>query len=255
MDSAAAGFAETGAETGSTATIGDITKARVAFAIYAGDSCLTGSPITTVFASVTDSAPTGDGIGTARTTWSTSTEGAYCVVPSLVAATGTGANTFYVAPPAQPGSFAIYKDATGKVTGGGWIRLGDGRANFGFNASSVKGPVKGNVVFIQRTTYAGKKAMLIVKSNAIDALRSSGTTFPITATLSGKATIKFISSADGSTLFESGNATFEATVVDTNRAGADGDSFGIVVRDKNGVLVTQISLTPLGGGNIVAHLK
>ena len=50
-DSAASGFAGSNPETGSEATLGDITKARIAFAIYDAALCLTGSPITTVSAS------------------------------------------------------------------------------------------------------------------------------------------------------------------------------------------------------------
>ena len=110
-------------------------------------------------------------------------------------------------------------------------------------------------MFIERTVYQGKKAMLIFKSNAIDALRTSGSTFPITATLSGKANYKFISAVDGSTLAESGNATFTATVVDTNAKGGAGDFFAIRVLDKTGAVLVDLGTTTLGGGNIVAHIK
>ena len=177
------------------------------------------------------------------------------MVASLVGASGTGINGYYTAPPATPAGLAVFIDTAGKVTGGGWVALADGRANFGFNASSTGAKVKGNLVFIQRTTYLGKKAMLIVKSNVIDALRTSGSTFPITATLTGKATLKFISAADGSTLAESGNATFTATVVDTNAKGGAGDSFAIRVLDKTGAVLVDLGTTPLGGGNVVAHIK
>ena len=97
--------------------------------------------------------------------------------------------------------------------------------------------------------------MLIVKSNAISTLRTSGATFPITATLTGKASFKYISSVDGSTLFESGNATFSATVIDTDAKGGAGDAFAIQVLDKARSLLVDLGTTPLGGGNIVAHLR
>jgi hypothetical protein len=177
-------------------------------------------------------------------------------MPSLVGATGTGTNGYYSARPAEPGGLAVFIDTTGKVTGGGWVPMPDGRGNFGFNATSTGNKVKGNLVFIERTTYKNQKAILIVKSNAIDALRTSGTIFPITATLSGKASYKYISAVDGTTLAESGNATFSATVVDTDvKSPPTGDSFGIRALDKAGVVLVDLATTALGGGNIVAHLK
>ena len=254
-DSAATGFTGANPETGSGATIGDITKARISFAVYTAANCLTGSPITTLSAFVTDTGTAGDGIGTSTVNWSSASEGSFCVAISLVGATGTGTNGYYTAPPAEPAGLAVFIDTAGKVTGGGWVPMADGRGNFGFNASSTGTKVKGNLVFIERTVYQGKKAILIVKSNAIDALRTSGSTFPITATLTGKATYKFISAVDGSTLAESGNATFTATVVDTNAKAGAGDSFAIRVLDKNGVVLVDLPATTLGGGNVVAHIK
>ena len=189
-------------------------------------------------------------------TWSSATEGTFCVVASLVGASGTGANDYYIAPPAEPAGLAVFIDTTGKVTGGGWVAIGDGRGNFGFNATSNAGRVKGNLVFIERTVYKGTKAMLIIKSNAIDSLRTSGSIFPITATLSGKASFRYISAIDGSTLFESGNATFTATVVDTDiKTQPTGDSFAIRALDKTGAVLVDLGTTALGSGNIVAHLK
>jgi hypothetical protein len=211
--------------------------------------------MTTLSAFVTDTGTAGDGIGTATVNWSSSSEGSFCIVASLVGASGTGTNGYSVAAPAEPAGLAVFIVVAGKVTGGGWVTIGDGRGNFGFNATSIKGPVKGNLVFIERTVYKGKKAMLIVKSNAIDTLRTSGTTFPITATLTGKASFKYISSVDGSTLFESGNATFSATVVDTDAKGGAGDAFAIRVLDKTGAVLVDLGPTALGSGNIVAHLK
>ena len=254
-DSSVAGFTGSNPETSSSATTGDVTKARVAFAIYSAASCLSGLPVATVSAFVADTGPTGDGIGTAEATWSSASEGSFCIVPTVVGAGGTGVNAYYTAPPAPAAGLAIYVDATGKVTGGGWIPLGDGRANFGFNAKSDGSKAKGNLVFIERTMYLGKKVMLIVKSNAIDTLRASGSTFPISATLTGKASFKYISSVDGSTAFESGNATFSATVIDSGAAGGAGDAFAIRVLDKARSLLVELGSTPLGGGNVVAHLK
>jgi PKD repeat protein len=255
LDSGAGGYAGPHPETGAGTTIGDLTKAHIAFAIYSVATCLSGSPIAILSAAVVDTGAVGDGIGTAAVTWTSSTEGSFCVVPSLVATSGTGSNGYYVAPPATAGGIAVFVDVAGKVTGGGWVALGDGRANFAFNASSNRGKVKGSLLFVERTVYGGTRAILIVKSNAIETLRTSGKEYPITATLSGKASFKYISSTDGSTLFESGNATFTATVLDTGSPGGASDAFAISVADRTGSLLVDVGTTLLGSGNIVAHLK
>jgi hypothetical protein len=252
-DSAASGYAGLGAE-GASGTIGDITRARVAFSIYAAATCLSGSPIATVAASVVDTGPTGDGIGTAAASWSSGSEGTFCIAIALVGASSGSANGYYVARPAEPAGLAVYVDTSGKVTGGGWTAVTGGRANFGFNASSIRGKVKGNLVFVERTTYHGRAAILIVKSNEIDALRVTGSTFPITAALTGKATFRYLSAVDGSTFFESGNATFTATVIDANLPGGRSDCFAIRVEDKTHIVVVDLATTLLGGGNVVAHL-
>lgn len=251
-DSASAGFAGLNPESAG-ATVGDITSARVAFAIWPAASCLTGAPLVTVTAAVIDSAPTGDGIGRAGTTWSSQSEGSFCVVPSLVGTAGTGVNAHYAAPPATPAGLAVYADAIGKVTGGGWIGLASGRANFGFNASSFKGRVKGNLVFVARTTFEGTKAILVIRSNAIEGLKTNGSAPPLSVILTGKASFKYLSSADGSVLFESGNATFTATV--TDGGGNAGDTFALRALDKAGGVLVDVGATALGGGNVVAHLK
>jgi hypothetical protein len=67
-DSASAGYTGLNRETGATATVGDITKARIAFAVYYAANCLAGAPITTLSAFVTDTGPAGDRIGTATVT-------------------------------------------------------------------------------------------------------------------------------------------------------------------------------------------
>ena len=167
----------------------------------------------------------------------------------------SGAFTVCAAPPAEPAGLAVSIDTAGRVTGGGWVAMADGRGSFGFNATSTGAKVKGNLVFIERTTYQGEKAILIVKSNAIDALRTSGSTFPITAMLSGKSTYKYISAANGSTLAESGNAPSRPrSSTPTPRAepatpSPSGSSTG------RAPCSSTSGPPPLVGGNIVAHLK
>jgi hypothetical protein len=253
-DSAAGGYAGSNPETGASRTIGDVTKMRVGFDVYAAGSCLTGSPLATLSAGVIDSAPTGDGIGSATATWTGAAEGSYCVVARLIGATPSAANGFYVAQPAVPGGVAVYRDASnGMVTGGGWTSVASGdRLNFGFNAQVAKAGVKGQLVTALRTTSGGRRVVLVVKSNALDALRVTGTVVPIGAVLTGKASIKVIA-LDGTVLSETGNATFTATVVDGGAKGTD--SYGIRVVDKTGVVVLDTAPLVLGGGNVVAHVK
>jgi hypothetical protein len=255
LDSAASDYRGAGRETGGDATVGDVTRARIRFAVWPAATCLTGAPAVTLLVWVTDGPVTGDGVGTAAVDWTDATEGTWCILPSLVGDPSTESNGWYTAPDALPAGLAVFSDTTGKVTGGGWVPLDSGRANFGLTASSKNGNAKGSLVFLRRVTYRGEKATLVVKSNAIESLRATGTSLPVTATLSGKATIRFISAGTGDTLFESGKATFTATLTDTGGKGADGDAFGIRVTDKNGDVVVDLAPVVLGGGNIVAHLK
>ena len=176
-DSASASFAGSGLETGLTATIGDITRMRVAFDVYQAGSCLSGTPVTTLTVGVIDTAPAGDGLGSATATWSGASEGSYCVVPRLVGSSPTIANAYYVAPAALPGGLAVYRDATsGMVTGGGWTLPATGRLNFGMNAKTSNGGVKGQLVTAVRSSLNGRRTMIVIKSNALDALRVTGST-------------------------------------------------------------------------------
>ena len=126
-DSAASGYAGANAESGAGATIGDISKARVVFEVFSAASCMSGTPLATIPAAVVDTGVAGDGTGSAQASWSTATEGSFCIVVSLVATTGSGHNAYYTAPPAMAGALAVFADTVGKVTGGGCIKVGSTR--------------------------------------------------------------------------------------------------------------------------------
>jgi PKD repeat protein len=255
IDSASAAYGGPAPET-SDPTLGEVSNARVAFDVFPAATCLSGTPLATLTGSVVDTGTTGDGVGSASATWSSTSEGSFCVVPRLIGTDAQDSNGFYVAPPSEPAGLAVYANTAGHVTGGGWIAVDGRRDNFGFNArASGTKPPKGQMVFVERTLYRGSQVILIVKSNSIESLRTTGSTPPITATLDGKATIRYISALDGSTLFESGNLRFTATVIDTDGRGSAGDAFGIRLVDKAGAVVIDVPVTVLGGGNIVAHLK
>jgi hypothetical protein len=130
-DSAASGFP--GTSTGSDTTIGDITKMWIEFDIYPAGSCMSGTPITKYSqVSVTSVA----GIGTATTTFTSSSEASYCVVSSLAASSTGGTNLWYTAPHAESAGIDFYTNTGRFATGGGWINdPSGGKGNFGFNAS------------------------------------------------------------------------------------------------------------------------
>ncbi|HXF98940.1 MAG TPA: hypothetical protein VNJ46_10050, partial [Gaiellaceae bacterium] len=261
-DSAASGYVGTNAEPGGT--IGDITKMWVEFDIYSGLSC-SGTPTSVLFGQVSDTGTTGDGIGTATAQYTSSSENTYCVVARVVDDNNTAngdTNLWYTAPNAQTAVIAFYQNSGQFVTGGGWIvdpaGGGNGKGNFGFNGRyNKKGQPQGQMVYVYRGLYSGVLADYVIKSNSLTALKFSGSSYPFSATLEGKCTIQINRASDGMQLYGDGNATFSATVEDTNaNSGAGSDSYGILrVYDKNGVLYKTVPKTLLGNGNVVIHNK
>jgi putative effector of murein hydrolase len=69
----------------------------VDFDAYKGSTGFTGTPIAAPRAQGVDTGVIGDGIGTATTIYSSSTEATYCVVARLVASDGS-TNLYYAAP-------------------------------------------------------------------------------------------------------------------------------------------------------------
>ena len=252
-DSAAVGYSGINPETGPTATIGDITKMFIAFDLYQAGSCGSGTP-STVYAQV---ALTGTaGIGTANTTVSSSSEVSYCVVSRLVAGSGGGTNQFYTAPNAETVAVDFYVNSGQFATGGGWVNDPSGsHGNFGFNARyNSTGSPKGQIVYVYRALYNGVMSDFIIKSNALTALQFSGTTYPISSTLQGKANVQINRASDGYTLFSAGNYTFSATVTDSGQNGTTGKQFSLIVYDTSGVPYHSVpAATPLQGGNVVVH--
>ncbi len=259
-DSAASGFP--GTNTGTTnpdTTIGDITKMWVEFDIYSAGSCGSGTPVATPRAQVSDTGTLGDGIGTASITYTSSNENSFCVISKLIAnGSGGTPNLFYAASDAQAAGIDFYQNTGQFADGGGWIVDPNGsHGNFGFNARYNKnGQPQGQVVYIFRGLFNGVMADFIIKSNSLSGLMFSGSTYPISATLQGKASIQVIQESNGATLFSSGNATFSASVTDSGKtSGVGSDSFSLTVYDKNGVLYKQVPTSLLQGGNVIVHSK
>jgi len=253
-DSAAAGYPGVNPESGLTATIGDITKMWIAFDIYPAGTCGSGTP-STVYAHV---ALTGTpGIGTATTALNSSSEVSYCVVSRLVAGNTGGTNLFYNAPNAQAAGLDFYVNSGQFATGGGWVNDPTGsHGNFGFNARyNSTGSPKGQMVYVYRALYNGVLADFIIKSNALTALQFTGTTYPISSTLQGKANVQVNRASDGLSVFSAGNYTFSVTVTDSGQNGVTGKQFSLIVYASNGVPYHTVpGATPLQGGNVVVHL-
>ena len=215
-------------------------------------NCETGAPITDLYAQVADTGDAGDGIGTAIGSYTSGQEAFICVKASVVTGPDGGVNQWYVADPADA-VLTFYEPSGQFVTGGGWVAdPTGGKGNFGFTARYLKnGRVQGNLVYIYGGEYNGEVVEYKIKSNALNALAFGGNTFPVSASLQGKAIFNIIRASDGATLYSDGNASFLATVVDgdTNTA----DTFALVVYDKRGVEIKNVPETLLEGGNVIAH--
>lgn len=253
-DNAASGYPGINVETVPGATTGDLSRVWVAFDLYPDQSCLTGVP-TTLYTQASDTGIAGDGIGTASTTFTAASEASYCVVARLVAGPEDGTNAWYTADNAETALLVFYENSGQFATGGGWVDdPGGSKGNFGFTARYLKkGQVQGHAAYVYRGVYQGEQADFIIKSNALNGLAFGGVSYPIPVTLQGKCTLQINRSSDGSLLYSEGNATFQVMVVDSGDNSAGGDTFSIVVYDRNGVTYKEVPTSPLGGGNVVIH--
>jgi hypothetical protein len=152
----------------------------------------------------------------------------------------------------------VYDPDLGFSTGGGrfdWPDTGD-RTNFGYTMKYSKrgSNVKGTLLLIRHLPDGSKYR---IKSNALYGLalgRAGGSEPYGWASFSGKATYL----APGMIEAE-GNHEFTAYVEDRGQPGAGADRFWLQVRDKDGNLIAELSLSPdartnaipLSAGNIV----
>ncbi|MCA1698943.1 MAG: hypothetical protein LC790_08595 [Actinobacteria bacterium] len=236
----------------------DITKMSVRFDVYQGTTCGSGTPLKSYTQQVADSGSSGDGIGTAsktvnqKTDLGSSNEQTYCVVVEVVN------SPYYKADKGQTATATFYQNVGQFVTGGGWVPDPNGsRGNFGFNARyNARGQPQGQMVYVYRGDYQGERADYVIKSNSLSQLSFSGATYPMKATLSGKATIQINRSSDGAELYSEGNASFTATATDTNQSSGIGyDSYSLVVKRSSGAEYHSLPNTLLKGGNIIARPK
>jgi hypothetical protein len=214
-------------------------------------------------AQVADTGVVGDGIGTATSTYTSSTENTYCVLTKVVAGSAGGTNQYYTAPNAENAVINFYNNTGQFVTGGGWITDPDnGRhGNFGFNARYNKnGQAQGQFVYVWRSTYQGVAADYIIKSNSLTALgftqtASSSNGYPMTSTLQGKCTVQINRASDGLQLASQGNATFIATATDSGLPSSNaGDALTLTLNGST-LATKSFNNLPLNGGNEVIHIK
>jgi len=111
------------------------------------------------------------------------------------------------------------------------------------------------MVYVYRGTYMGVAADFVIKTNAITALSFSGSSYPISATLEGKATYQINRASDGYQLFSEGGLKFTAKVTDSGKSsGIRLDKFALTLY-KNGGLYKSVPDSLLQGGNVVVHIK
>lgn len=271
-DSAAASYLPTSPNPEPGGTIGDITKMWIRFDFNSGMNCGGTTSMTPKYVRVVDTGAVGDGIGTARSTFTSSSDSVYCVVATLVASASGGTNTWYTASPSQPATVVFYNNYGQFVTGGGWITDPNAnRGNFGFNARYNKsGQPQGQMVYVYRDLYSGPctingvaqtctnvPATYVIKSNSLTALGFTGKVYPIKANLSGGATLQVNRASDGASIFSEGGGTFDATVTDTGTSSGIGlDDYSLTFTKKSGTSPFKyVPTSLLKGGNVVIHLQ
>ena len=249
----------------------------VRFDIYTSTNC-GDTPTATTYAQV---ANTGGGVGKAKTTYSSSTEGTYCVIATVVAGSTGGQNAWYAADPSEAGVITFYLNTGQFVSGGGWVPDAGKRGNFGFNARFNKsGTPQGQLVYVYRGTFTGTCPVVngktttyvacsdvpvnyVIKSNSITALgftplgttSTGASTWPYKARMQGKATIQINRVSDGAKLWSEGNATFDSTVKDSGQSsGLGSDEFSLTVTRSTGGQYKDVAPSLLKGGNVVIHL-
>ncbi len=149
---------------------------------------------------------------------------------------------------------AFYENTGQFVTGGGWVDdTSGGKGHFAFNGRpGKKSQPQGQVVYSWLGDHEGQPAMYRIRSNALSGLRFSGRTYPVTATMEGKANILVTRLSDGAVLYGEGAATMTATATDTDK-NTTPDSFSLSVFGKSGTRYKSVPTVPLRGGQVVVH--
>lgn len=221
--------------------LGDLTKLKVTFRIYAGQ--LGSGTLYNTIAGVSVSQTGTPGVGVALIAIANLPENGYLIIVSI------DPNAYYTGPTSDPSPLTVYLPTGSFVTGGGWIWDPSGsKGNFGFNVKYTKsGGVQGHSIYV----YRDGGWDYIVKSNAWIGLAIESTH----AYFEGKCVIQKYNPATEELVWAEGNYKFRVDVWDNNPAGGI-DVYQIRVLDKNGVLYHQAGFDPLGnlqGGNIVIH--
>ena len=258
MDSSAAGYG--GANPQSNTKPGDITKMWIAFVI----TPVGGATSSTVYAPVLDTGVAGDGIGTASATFKATSQSSYNVVASLVAGSGGGTNLYYSALDAQPASLTFYTGSGQFATGGGWLKdpTTGTRGNFGLLAGYTPvGKPMGLFSYCWCGTYNGVPAFFTISASNITALGFSGAKYPLSATLSGTATLTVTKATNCGLLYgPETNLPISVTACDTGQSSGVGvDKLSLTLTGSKAPFLAggmkSFTGLVLGGGNVVIHLR
>jgi hypothetical protein len=139
----------------------------------------------------------------------------------------------YLACASAADTLVTVQSAAAKITGGGWISVGTGNTNFGFNVIQDVTGLKGQ---LQVRSRGGKDRF---HSTSVLTLNTSGNSGTWTGT--GRW-----NGVDG--------YSFTVSVVDNGTSGKKGDTISILIKSPSNVTVfTTSGASPLKGGNIVVH--
>jgi hypothetical protein len=90
----------------------------------------------------------------------------------------------------------------------------------------------------------------------LDALGFNGSAYPLSATLSGKATLQITRASDGVSLSSQGNLPFTAKAYDSgNSSGIGYDRLILTLSGSSVIGLKSFTDVTLKGGNVVIHLK
>ena len=139
-----------------------------------------------------------------------------------MAGSGGGTNQYYTAPDAAPATLSFSPSSGEFAAGGGWITdpATLTRGYFGLDAFyGSAGKPQGQFAYVWSGTYNGVPAFFTISSNAITALGFSGSTYPLSATLSGTATLQVNKASNFALLYgPEAKLPFTVTAYDTGKS-------------------------------------
>jgi hypothetical protein len=219
---------------------GDLTKANVDFRLFKSTNTSTTPDYT-----VSNVAVSAAGDATASITLPVDTY----VVELRVS------NTDWFVAPRAIDELTIYQPASNtSANAGGWVvdpgASGNQHGHFGIAVATKKGTPSGHLTYSWRDAANGYNYVL--RSNSWQGGDANITATQ--ATLAGKASLTAYDASTGLAVagIGGGNYTFLVKAVGGTSGGAP-DTYSIVIRDPQAVVVHTVAQTPIGGGHITLH--